>query len=155
MLYEVITGVLENFASLHLDKELVAHGLALLVGIGRSAAVDGEQIAQGAVGLDHDVDDARGFVITSYSIHYTKLYEISAYAAEGKAVTYDVNGKSYEGYFVEAKKGAPFVLLIHDWDGLTEYEVKRANMLGAKGYSVFAADLFGVGVRPAERNNFV
>jgi len=75
---------------------------------------------------------------------------ISAYAAEGKAVTYDVNGKSYEGYFVEAKKGAPFVLLIHDWDGLTEYEVKRANMLGAKGYSVFAADLFGVGVRPAE-----
>jgi dienelactone hydrolase len=42
------------------------------------------------------------------------------------------------------------VLLVHDWDGLTDYEVKRANMLADKGYAVFAADLFGAGVRPTE-----
>ncbi|MGD8530683.1 MAG: dienelactone hydrolase family protein, partial [Syntrophobacterales bacterium] len=31
-----------------------------------------------------------------------------------------------------------------------EYEVKRANMLADMGYAVFAADLFGAGVRPTE-----
>jgi dienelactone hydrolase len=42
------------------------------------------------------------------------------------------------------------VLLIHDWDGLTAYEIKRANMLADLGYAIFAADLFGAGVRPTE-----
>ena len=37
------------------------------------------------------------------------------------------------------------MLLIHDWDGLTDYEIKRANMLAEKGYAVFAADLYGKG----------
>jgi dienelactone hydrolase len=40
--------------------------------------------------------------------------------------------------------------LIHDWDGLTDYEIKRANMLADLGYTVFALDLFGAGVRPTE-----
>ncbi|MGW8303632.1 MAG: dienelactone hydrolase family protein, partial [Desulfobacterales bacterium] len=38
----------------------------------------------------------------------------------------------------------------HDWDGLTDYEIKRANMLADLGYAVFALDLFGAGVRPTE-----
>jgi dienelactone hydrolase len=42
------------------------------------------------------------------------------------------------------------VLLLHDWDGLTAYEVKRAGMLAELGYAVFVADLFGAGVRPTE-----
>jgi dienelactone hydrolase len=41
-------------------------------------------------------------------------------------------------------------LLVHDWDGLTDYEIKRAGMLSELGYAVFAADLFGAGVRPTE-----
>jgi dienelactone hydrolase len=40
------------------------------------------------------------------------------------------------------------VLLVHDWDGLTDYEVKRAQMLAQLGYGVFAVDLFGTGIRP-------
>jgi len=70
--------------------------------------------------------------------------------ASGKTVNYQVNGADYEGYYVSAGQDAPLVLLIHDWDGLTDYEVKRANMLADMGYSVFAADLFGAGVRPTE-----
>lgn len=70
--------------------------------------------------------------------------------AGGSAVTYQVNGNDYEGYYIGAGKNAPLVLLIHDWDGLTDYEVKRAAMLNDLGYSVFAADLFGKGVRPTE-----
>jgi dienelactone hydrolase len=70
--------------------------------------------------------------------------------ATGASVTYQVNGQSYEGYFISPSDQAPFVLLIHDWDGLTDYEVKRANMLADLGYTVFAMDLFGAGVRPTE-----
>lgn len=73
----------------------------------------------------------------------------SCYAA-GAVVDYKVDGKSYEGYFVSPSADAPLVLLLHDWDGLTDYEVKRSEMLAELGYAVFAADLFGKGVRPTE-----
>ncbi len=68
----------------------------------------------------------------------------------GENITYAIDGQPYEGYFINTKPGAPLVLLIHDWDGLTDYEVKRAQMLADLGYSVFAADLFGAGVRPTK-----
>ncbi|RZB38576.1 MAG: hypothetical protein SRB2_00324 [Desulfobacteraceae bacterium Eth-SRB2] len=73
-----------------------------------------------------------------------------AFGATGSLVTYKVNGQSYEGYYMTHSNQAPLVLLIHDWDGLTDYEIKRANMLAESGYAVFAADLFGAGVRPTE-----
>jgi len=74
----------------------------------------------------------------------------SGLAAVGSAVKYEINGQPYEGYYVSPMEDAPLILLIHDWDGLTSYEIKRAQMLAAKGYAVFAADLFGAGVRPTE-----
>lgn len=70
--------------------------------------------------------------------------------AEGMHVTYRVDNKPYEGYYTSQTRGAPLVLLVHDWDGLTDYEIKRAEMLTKLGYAVFAADLFGAGVRPTE-----
>ncbi len=73
-----------------------------------------------------------------------------ALAGTGASVTYQINGKSYEGYYISPSAGAPFVLLIHDWDGLTDYEIKRAHMLSDLGYAVFALDLFGAGIRPTE-----
>ena len=70
--------------------------------------------------------------------------------AAGKAISYEVDGKPFEGYFISPYPKAPLILLIHDWDGLTDYEVKRANMLADLGYAVFAADLFGAGIRPTQ-----
>ena len=70
--------------------------------------------------------------------------------AAGEFVSYEVNGEPYEGYFVSPSPNAALILLIHDWDGLTNYEVKRANMLAHLGYAVFALDLFGTGVRPTK-----
>ena len=70
--------------------------------------------------------------------------------AAGGPVTYTVDGKPYTGYYVSPSSNAPLVLLIHDWDGLTGYEIKRAGMLADMGYAVFAADLFGAGIRPTE-----
>ena len=81
------------------------------------------------------------------------LISTTAWAGAGKAIDYQVNGENYEGYFVSAGDNAPLVLLMHDWDGLTDYEVKRAQMLADMGYSVFAADLFGAGIRPTENKD--
>ncbi len=75
---------------------------------------------------------------------------LAATAAEGELITYNVNGVPYEGYYVTPGKDAPMVLIIHDWDGLTEYEIKRANMLAEMGYAAFVADLFGAGIRPTK-----
>jgi dienelactone hydrolase len=87
-----------------------------------------------------------------YFISLFLLLTVSTFVfgATGSSVIYQVNGQSYEGYYVSPAKKAPFVLLIHDWDGLTGYEVKRADMLAELGYAVFAVDLFGAGVRPTE-----
>ncbi|WP_428025584.1 dienelactone hydrolase family protein [Arcobacter sp.] len=65
-------------------------------------------------------------------------------------VTYEVDGVKYEGYYSSPSKDAPLVFMVHDWDGLTDYEVKRAKMLFDLGYATFAVDLFGKGVRPTE-----
>jgi dienelactone hydrolase len=86
--------------------------------------------------------------------HFLTLFIILAFTstafASGEFIAYDVNGEPYEGYYVSPSPNAPLILLVHDWDGLTDYEVKRAHMLADMGYAVFAVDLFGAGVRPTE-----
>lgn len=68
-----------------------------------------------------------------------------------KAVEYQQDGATLEGFHVydgsvEGKR--PAVLVIHQWTGLTDYEKHRSRMLAAMGYNVFAADIYGKGVRP-------
>lgn len=74
-----------------------------------------------------------------------------ASAVAGEAVSYEIDGQPYAGYYASAE-GTPrgLVLIIHDWDGLTDYEVKRADMLAGMGYDAFAVDLYGKGNRPVE-----
>ncbi|MFC1885895.1 dienelactone hydrolase family protein [Thermodesulfobacteriota bacterium] len=74
----------------------------------------------------------------------------TVFGADGSSVRYQVGAESYEGYYISPAKPSFLVLLIHDWDGLTDYEIKRANMLSELGYTVFAADLFGARVRPTK-----
>lgn len=85
----------------------------------------------------------------AFTLFIMLLFSATASGA-GTSVSYEVNGEPYEGYFISPSPNAALVLLVHDWDGLTDYEVKRANMLADMGYAVFAADLFGAGVRPTE-----
>lgn len=69
----------------------------------------------------------------------------------GEAVTYVVDGETFEGYRSAAKGDSKgLVLIIQDWDGLTEYEMKRADMVADMGYDAFAVDLFGKGNRPTD-----
>ncbi|MFH1157120.1 MAG: dienelactone hydrolase family protein [Pseudomonadota bacterium] len=78
------------------------------------------------------------------------LITASSVSASGRSIDYTVGGSTYEGFYTSPSSHAPLVLLVHDWDGLTDYEIKRAGMLSDLGYAVFAADLFGKGVRPSE-----
>lgn len=65
-------------------------------------------------------------------------------------ITYKVDGKEYEAYYKSPSKDAPLVFLVHDWDGVTDYEKKRVEMLNDLGYAAFAVDLYGKGNRPTE-----
>ncbi|XPV69978.1 MAG: dienelactone hydrolase family protein [Halarcobacter sp.] len=73
---------------------------------------------------------------------------ISLLVASEGFISYKVDGKEYEGYYSTPSKDAPLVYIVHDWDGLTDYEIKRAKMLYDLGYASFAVDLYGKGIRP-------
>ncbi|GAA4227400.1 dienelactone hydrolase [Sagittula marina] len=63
---------------------------------------------------------------------------------------YTVGDKTFEGYVatntVIEPKGT--VLIVHDWDGMTEYEERRAEMLAELGYTAFAIDVYGADEDP-------
>src|ERR1039458_528132 len=68
-----------------------------------------------------------------------------------ETVEYKQGDTVLEGYLAydSAIKGQrPGVLIVHQWKGLTDYEKKRAEMLAGLGYNVFAADIYGKGIRP-------
>jgi dienelactone hydrolase len=68
-----------------------------------------------------------------------------------KTVEYQHDGVTLEGFHVydDAVSGKrPAVLVIHQWTGLSDYEKDRSRQLAQLGYNVFAADIYGKGVRP-------
>lgn len=90
---------------------------------------------------------ARGLGIAAMVLAAT----VGQKAEAGSMVSYSVGGEAFEGYRAGANGASKgMVLVIHDWDGLTDYEVKRADMLAAMGYDAFAVDLYGKGNRPVE-----
>ena len=70
---------------------------------------------------------------------------------EGAPFEYTVGDTTFEGYVARntalaEPKGT--VLLVHDWDGMTAYEERRAEMLAALGYTAFAIDVYGKDENP-------
>ena len=66
-------------------------------------------------------------------------------------VVYEIDGQPFEGYFAMNEgfgDDQPIVMLIHDWNGIGDYEQRRVEMLAEQGYAAFAVDLYGQGVRP-------
>lgn len=69
----------------------------------------------------------------------------------GNDVAYEQGGVKLQGFhaYDDSLAGKrPGILIIHQWTGLTDYEKMRARMLAEMGYNVFAADIYGLGVRP-------
>jgi dienelactone hydrolase len=68
-----------------------------------------------------------------------------------KAVTYQQDGATLEGFHVyddAVTVKRPAVLVVHQWTGLSDYEKNRSRLLAEMGYNVFAADIYGKGIRP-------
>lgn len=75
-----------------------------------------------------------------------------------RRVRYDAAGVEAEGYIAapagagtDGREPRPALLLIHMWMGLVPFVEERARWLAELGYSAFALDLFGAGVRPNDR----
>lgn len=79
----------------------------------------------------------------------------AAAAVVAETVVYQHDGVTLEGYLAydDAHAGPrPGVLVVHQWMGLSDNERMRAEMLAELGYVAFAADIYGQGVRPANRD---
>ncbi len=61
----------------------------------------------------------------------------------------DVTLEGFHAYDDSASGKRPGILIVHQWKGLGDYEKKRAEMLAKLGYNVFAADIYGKGIRPS------
>ena len=74
-------------------------------------------------------------------------------AAHGKVVTQEVEYKhegtvlkGYLAYDDAIKEKRPGVLVVHEWWGLNEYTIGRAQDLAELGYVAFAVDMYGEGL---------
>lgn len=67
-------------------------------------------------------------------------------------IEYKQGDTTCEGYladdFPTVSKTRPGVLVVHDWMGLNKFASQRADELAKLGYIVFAADIYGKGIRP-------
>lgn len=71
-------------------------------------------------------------------------------AVKTEVVTYKEGETVLEGFvaYDDALTGPrPGIVVVHQWKGLGEYEIKRALMLADLGYVAFCADIYGKGVR--------
>ena len=72
-------------------------------------------------------------------------------AIHTETVDYKQGDTTLEGFLayddsISGKR--PGVLVVHQWQGITDYEKMRARMLAQMGYVAFCADIYGKGVRP-------
>jgi dienelactone hydrolase len=68
-----------------------------------------------------------------------------------QTIQYKQGDTPLEGYLayddsVQGKRAG--VVVVHDWAGLGDYVMKRADMLAELGYVALAIDIYGAGVRP-------
>lgn len=61
----------------------------------------------------------------------------------------DTTLEGYLAYDTDTLGKRPGILIVHQWKGAGDYEKKRAKMLAELGYTAFACDIYGKGIRPA------
>ena len=86
--------------------------------------------------------------MTKFSLAVILTAALASQAVAGQNVTYSIDGQEFEGYAASVVNARGTIVVIHDWDGLTDYEMDRVDMLADMGFNAFAADLYGKGNRP-------
>ena len=69
----------------------------------------------------------------------------------GKNIEYKIGDESFVGYGAKAAKfkpNSPVVYIIQDWNGVDAHEEGVVEKLAHQGYTAFAIDIYGKGVRP-------
>ncbi|HAJ57317.1 MAG TPA: dienelactone hydrolase [Candidatus Omnitrophica bacterium] len=77
-------------------------------------------------------------------------------AVKTQIVEYRHEDTILEGYLAyddTLKEKAPAVLIVHEWTGPGPYVKRRAEQIAGLGYVAFAIDMYGKGVRPANRED--
>lgn len=68
---------------------------------------------------------------------------------ETRLVEYSDHGKALQGFFAcdrNVPGPRPAVLIVHQWDGRSEFVEQRARRLAEEGYAAFALDMYGKGI---------
>ena len=82
------------------------------------------------------------------------LMPVNARAAiQTQVIEYHHGDVQLEGYLafddtIQGKR--PGVLVVHDWTGLRDQTKKRTEQLAQLGYTAFAVDMYGKGIRPTD-----
>ncbi|MBI5749011.1 MAG: dienelactone hydrolase family protein [Nitrospinae bacterium] len=91
-----------------------------------------------------------------FSLIIVSLFAVNVQAeVRTEVVEYKQGDTVLEGYIAydDAIKGKrPGVLIVHEWMGVNNYVKKRAEQIVKLGYVAFAADIYGKGVRPKNRD---
>jgi|CXWL01.1.fsa_nt_gi dienelactone hydrolase len=68
-----------------------------------------------------------------------------------KPVAYDIGKTKFEGVLIHddaSKTPKPGLVLVPNWLGINAANLKQAELIASRGYSVFVADLYGKEARP-------
>lgn len=78
------------------------------------------------------------------------LLSTSSLALTSKKIAADIDKVTYEGVLIYEPGGAPkpALVLVPNWLGINEANLKQAERIAARGYVVFVADVFGLKSRP-------
>ncbi|WP_167644713.1 dienelactone hydrolase family protein [Mameliella alba] len=76
------------------------------------------------------------------------LIVFCAAAQAGEPISYTIGDDRYDGYIAKANTEHGTIVLLPTWNGLSDYEMDRAQMLAKLGFTTFAADLYPSGRAP-------
>ncbi len=89
------------------------------------------------------------------SVFFLILPIVSAQSGvTGEVVEYkdgDVTLEGFLAYDTSIKGKMPGVIIVHEWTGPGLYVQRRARELARLGYAAFAADIYGKGIRPKDK----
>jgi len=86
-----------------------------------------------------------------YASHIERVAPRHPHAIRVERVRYELDGVALEGFLAAPDGpvgGRKAVVIHHAWMGVAENVEMRARMLARLGYTAFAADIYGAGVRP-------
>jgi len=93
------------------------------------------------------------FMTTALTFIFCTGFNVQA-EIKTEIVEYRDGDTVLEGYLAyDSKRAAkrPGVMVVHEWTGVGPHVKKSAEKLAALGYTAFAADIYGKGVRPSQK----